>query len=226
MKQKVLKKPTLVLMAGLPGVGKTTLAFELGQRLGLGWVVLEKDRLKESFLEAPPLKGNFDEYTAGWEAYESIFTAAEDFLVNQQLSVILDTSLLHPFILERARKLIARSGAQLKIILCEVDERTRQYRLRTRKTRISQAKAHLLPKEAAKQFDQLDPSSYKKIRTKCPLKTYINEAFTYVTEPEQEAARYQSVSSEVNHFGTLMFFFTPQFVFYTHMLFFHSTSIQ
>lgn len=180
MKQKVLKKPTLVLMAGLPGVGKTTLACELGQRLG--WVVLDKDLLKEAFLEVPLLKENFDEYTAGWAAYENSFKVTEHFLVNQQLSVILDTSLLHPFILERAKKLTICSGAQLKIILCEVDESTRQHRLHTRKTRISQSKAYLVPKEAAKQFTQLDPSSYKKIGTERPIETYVEEALTYVIE--------------------------------------------
>jgi predicted kinase len=216
MKRKVLKKPTLVLMAGLPGVGKTTLAFELGQRLG--WVVLEKDILKDTFLEVPLLKEKFDEYTAGWAAYENFFKVAENFLVNQRLSVILDTSFLHPFILERtekilerAEKLTERSGAQLKIILCEVDESTRQQRLRTRKTRTSQAKAHLLPKEVAKQFDQLDPSSYKKIGTERPLKVYINEAVKYVKEPEQEVARCQGASSETHHFSTLLLLFVQWF---------------
>jgi predicted kinase len=207
MKQKVLTKPTLVLMAGLPGVGKTTLAFELGQRLG--WTVLEKDRFKESFLEAPSPNENFDDYAAGWEAYEDCFKETEDFLVNRQLSVILDTSLLHPFILKRAKQLAVRSGAQLKIILCEVDECTRQYRLHNRKKRISQAKAHLLPKEAAKRFDQLDPSLYKKIETKCPLKTYINEALTYVKESEQELTRYQDVSSEYIYCWIIMFLVYP-----------------
>jgi len=203
MEKEVLKKPTLVLMAGLPGVGKTTLAFALGRELR--WAVLEKDLLKEPFLEAPEHKENFDEYTAGWAAYENSLKFTEDFLVKQQLSVILDTSLLHPFILERAKELTARSGAQLKIILCEVDEDTRQHRLRTRKTRISQTKAHLVPKEVAKQFEQLDPSSYKKIETKPSPETYVEEALTYVTE--QEEARDRSVSTQYNDLDALVFFF-------------------
>jgi len=35
---------TLVLMAGLPGAGKTTLAYALGRELG--WQVIDKDTYK------------------------------------------------------------------------------------------------------------------------------------------------------------------------------------
>ncbi len=213
-RQKFLKKPTLVLMAGLPGTGKTTLALELGQRLG--WTVLEKDLLKEPFLEVPLLKEKVDEHTAGWAAYENVFYVAENFLVDQQLSVILDTSLLQPFILERAKQLTARSGAQLKIILCEVDESTRRHRLRMRKTRLSQGKAHLFPKEAAKQFDQLDPLAYKKIRTKRPLKTCVEDALIYIIEGEQEMVRHQSISTRSNRFSTRMFFLIQWIAFHTY----------
>ena len=54
VKPKELKQPTLALMAGLPGVGKTTLANELGLRLG--WVVIDKDSIKDSLLEDYLLK--------------------------------------------------------------------------------------------------------------------------------------------------------------------------
>ncbi|MBV9692045.1 MAG: histidine phosphatase family protein [Ktedonobacteraceae bacterium] len=43
-------KLTLVLMAGLPGTGKTTLAAELGRRLQ--WLVVDKDMLKLSLLQS------------------------------------------------------------------------------------------------------------------------------------------------------------------------------
>lgn len=198
MTQKVLKKPTLVLMAGLPGVGKTTLAFALGQKLG--WAVLEKDLLKELFLAVP----SFDEDRAGWEAYEYSLHVTEQFLVNYQLSVILDTSLLYPFILERAEKLVACSGAQLKVILCDVDEDTRQERLHTRAKRMSQARAHLVSWDKAKQFDQIDPSLYKKIRTKPPLTKSIGEAVTYVMGQEQEVSGSQNISVWFNNFRYLL----------------------
>ncbi|MBV9692046.1 MAG: AAA family ATPase [Ktedonobacteraceae bacterium] len=177
----VLKEPTLVLMAGLPGVGKSTLAFRLGQLLG--WVVIEKDNLKEPFLEDPVLKEKIDEETAGWAAYDSFLKIAEDILLNQHLSVILDSSALHPFILKRAKELVACSGANFKPILCDVDEPTRQDRLRTRPSRISQSEAHRIPREAFEQFDNL-PEDTLRVCTKTPLKNYESEVLAYVTEQE------------------------------------------
>ncbi len=41
--------PTLVLMAGLAGTGKTSLALALGNRLG--WPVIDKDTGKSGLLE-------------------------------------------------------------------------------------------------------------------------------------------------------------------------------
>jgi len=125
MKKTVLPKPILVLIAGLPGVGKSTLAFRLGQMLG--WVVIEKDKLKEAFFEDSALKEEkIDEETADRVAYHCFFTIAENLLINQGLSVILDSSTLHPFVLKRAKELAACSGANLKIILRDVDEPARQ----------------------------------------------------------------------------------------------------
>ena len=181
MKKKVLKEPTLVLMAGLPGVGKTTLARRLGEMSG--WVVLEKDNLKDSLLEDTALKEKVDEEIVGWAAYDNFFKLAEDFLLKQHLSVILDSSALHPFILKRAKELVACSGANFKPILCDVDEPTRQDRLRTRPSRISQSEAHRIPREAFEQFDNL-PEDTLRVCTKTPLKNYESEVLAYVTEQE------------------------------------------
>lgn len=172
--------PTLVLMAGLPGVGKSTLASKLG--LDLGWVVIDRDNFKDLLLEDTLLKERIAEDTASRAAYEVFFGQAHDLLVNQHQSIILDTSTLHRFIFVRARDLARAAGAEFKVILCEVDERTRQHRLRTRKQRIPQAHGHLVPEEAAKQFDELLPGYTLRIDTKDPLKKYEEKALTYIAE--------------------------------------------
>src|SRR5215468_4750140 len=99
MKDLTLQKLTFVLMAGFPGTGKTTLAAALGK--ALGFPVINKDYLKESLLLAAATGAITDE-ELGRAVYEIVFAFAHDMLVRQQISIILDTAALHPFILERA----------------------------------------------------------------------------------------------------------------------------
>ncbi len=118
-------KLTLVLMAGLPGAGKTTLAYELNRELQ--WYVVDKDRYKQELLD----KG-WDDEIAGRAAYNRSFEKARHVLREQQASVILDSGALHHFILENANIVCSIANAQLKAILCVVDRDLRNERLRKR----------------------------------------------------------------------------------------------
>jgi len=118
-------KLTLVLMAGLPGAGKTTLAYALSRELQR--YVVDKDRYKQELLD----KG-WDDEIAGRAAYNRSFETARHVLFKQQTSVILDSGALHRFILENADTVCNISNAQLKAILCVVDRDLRNERLRER----------------------------------------------------------------------------------------------
>src|SRR5713226_6753303 len=120
-------KPTLVLMAGLPGAGKTTLAVALGRVLQ--WAVLDKDLLKLSLLK---LQLGMPEEETGRIAYELLFVLAEDILVRQRSSVILDTSAHLPFILRHSIRIAAIAEAQMKTILCTAPSDLRRERLTSR----------------------------------------------------------------------------------------------
>jgi predicted kinase len=194
---KPIAAPTLVLMAGLPGVGKSTLASKLG--LDLGWVVIDRDGFKDSLLEDALLKARIAEDTAGWASYEVFFRNAHDLLVNQHQSIILDTSTLHRFIFDRAQKLAIAARAEFKVILCEVDEKTRQHRLRTRQKRVSQAYGHLVPEEAARQFDEFLPEYTLRIDTKDPLKKYEEKALAYISAPKLMVSSAASTKSDASH---------------------------
>lgn len=122
---------TLLLMAGLPGAGKSTLASALSRELN--WHVIDKDRHKELLL-----KQGIDEEKAGIATYELAFEIARSVLMRQQASVILDSAALHTFILENAQ-VILRSvpNAHLKVILCVADRDLRNRRLRERPAQIT-----------------------------------------------------------------------------------------
>jgi predicted kinase len=94
---------TLVLMAGLPGAGKTTLALALGR--ALGWPVVDKDTLK-----SPLLKLGIANEVAGPASYTLLLALARDLLVHQRLSVILDSPAAYPRVVAgRARSLVRRT---------------------------------------------------------------------------------------------------------------------
>jgi predicted kinase len=117
---------TLALMAGLPGVGKSTLAYTLSR--ALNWHVIDKDRHKEVLL-----KQGWDDEKAGIATYELAFETARIILMRHQASVILDSAALHSFILENALSIVESvPNAQLKVILCVADRDLRNKRLRSR----------------------------------------------------------------------------------------------
>jgi predicted kinase len=122
---------TLVLMAGMPGTGKTTLALALGQTWG--WPVIDKDSLK-----SPLLTGGVSSELAGPASYALMLEMAQDLLVKQHLSVILDSPGRFPFVLDQVKEMTERAGARLKIIQCQASRELRSLRLTDRQARPSQ----------------------------------------------------------------------------------------
>ena len=121
------QKPFFVMMAGLPGSGKTTLAGEL--RKALGWPVLSKDLFKSSLIQA---KAGLTDEKSGRVAYELLFDQAKDLIVQQQFSIIFDTSAHLPFIMEHAAHIVNIAKAEMKIIYCVAPSNIRQKRLNER----------------------------------------------------------------------------------------------
>lgn len=118
-------KPTLVLLAGLLGTGKSTLAIALARRLG--WPVIDKDLLNTVLLAA-----SLTQVQAGPLADELALTLAHALMVRQGQSVMLDTAGRQPFILQRARTIVQEVGGQLKVVRCIAPFAGRQARLQAR----------------------------------------------------------------------------------------------
>jgi predicted kinase len=95
---------TLVLLAGMPGVGKTTLALALSQIWD--WPVIDKDSLK-----SPLFTGGVSSELAGPASYTLMLEIAHYLLVTQHLSVILDSPGRIPFVFERLTAMTKEVGA-------------------------------------------------------------------------------------------------------------------
>ena len=114
--------PTLLLMAGLPGAGKSTLALALGR--ALSWPVLDKDLVEGALRAAtPPVVAP----TA--LAYDATFTLLADLLGPQGQSVILDSPATNPAQVARAERIADACGARVRAVLCVADRGTRNARM-------------------------------------------------------------------------------------------------
>jgi len=119
-------KLTLVLMAGLPGSGKTTLAYALSKLFR--WQVVDKDMYKDILV-----KQKMDNEEASHAAYEISFAILRAALNRQHTSVIFDTAALSRFIIDEVEEIINMTrDVQLKVILCVADYELRHLRISSR----------------------------------------------------------------------------------------------
>jgi len=173
-------RPSLVVMAGLPGSGKTTLAQALGKHLG--WTVIHADTLKYTLVAAGLSKEN-----AAYIAYDALFALARDILVSQTQPVILDSSARYPFVVKRAADLVDQAQARLKVIHCVVSKDRRYHRLTTRAERPLHPSSKAFTGDTQEQhIYQHLPITTLHIDTGSSLEECVSKARIYVLAEESE----------------------------------------
>src|SRR5579884_2165059 len=172
---------TLVLMAGMPGTGKTTLALALGQIWH--WPVIDKDSLK-----SPLLTGGVSPELAGPASYTLMLEIAQDLLIKQHLSLILDSPGRFLSVLEKVKEITEQTGAHLKIIQCVANRTLRNQRLTSREARPSQWKedAGLSDEEEQQMFAHL-PAHSLVLDTSRPFKDCLADACVYLRLQDEQA---------------------------------------
>ena len=193
-------KLTLVLMAGLPGSGKTTLARALCEELckELKWFLVDKDKHKEELLR--PKSNEEVAINRAYEksneevvinrAYEKSFEEARTMLTEYNTSVIFDSAALDEETLENARKIVRNYPyVQLRVILCIVaDSKVREVRLRNRQPRHLTNRVDPTDKnEYLKYFRHL-PSDRLELDTEQSLEKCLEEARNYIMDQESDSA--------------------------------------
>jgi aminoglycoside phosphotransferase family enzyme/predicted kinase len=133
----------LVLVGGLPGVGKSTVAGLVADELGA--VLLSSDRIRKELAGRNPHDCAADSYCGGIydgahsrRTYDELLHRAGD-LAGHGESVVIDASWTSAPLRELAAGLAKRSSCQLVPVLCHADPALAAARLRARHGNISDA---------------------------------------------------------------------------------------
>lgn len=124
-------QPFLILMAGMPGTGKSTIAKTIGRELNI--IVIDKDVIISAMLHS-----NVPEEIGQPAAYRVMFDLGSDLLNRQRQSVILDSPAGLPVSVESARQICQPSQIPMITVLCSTDRNTRNTRRAARESMISQ----------------------------------------------------------------------------------------
>ncbi len=134
---------TLVLIGGLPGTGKSTLAGAVADRLG--WTVLSSDRIRKELAGLAPQCGAASAYgtgiyTTAWtdRCYDELLRRARMLLANGE-SVIADASWISADHRAAAAALAQEASAELVQLCCAAPTELAQDRMRTRPAGASDA---------------------------------------------------------------------------------------
>ncbi len=169
-----MKKTTLVLMAGPPGSGKTSLALALSKTLR--WPTVDKDTLK-----SPMLTNGVPEEIAGRSSYDLMFEVGRDLMLRQGFSVILDSPAGYSLVVERAQRLADEARAHLRFVLCLASHRVRRKRMAERAPMPSQwTSDDTILDDGTERWVPLMPASSLVVYTDSPVEDLLAEVISYI----------------------------------------------
>jgi hypothetical protein len=144
---------SLVLVGGLPGTGKSTLAGAVADRLG--WTVLNSDRIRKELAGIPPHAAGAAPFGAGiyassWttRTYAELLRRAAGLLARGE-SVILDASWSSAELRSAVTDLALEQHAHLTELRCVASPELARQRLEARPSGVSDADAEIAMKLAA-----------------------------------------------------------------------------
>ena len=174
-------QPLLLVMSGIAGTGKSTIAQALSQKLG--FQILSSDVIRKQLAGIPLTEHRFREphsgiYSAEFsqKTYDEMFFQAQK-LLSQGDSVALDATFSLREGRLRAKKLAEETGAQFIVIECRLEESKVKERMekRLREGSVSDARWHVFmsQKEEFDKITELSPEEHIIVDTSKPVEEVI-----------------------------------------------------
>ena len=131
---KEIQVPTLIVVAGPPASGKTTLARQLA--LALRMPLICKDTLKESLFDHLAASDRAWSRRLGGAVVQCMYALAEEIL-GAGASLILESTFVHPLTFGELEQLLEATGARLSVVYCYAapEVLSRRFNERSRTTR-------------------------------------------------------------------------------------------
>lgn len=142
----------IVVMAGLPGTGKSTLARTLAREVG--GVVLSKDTLREALFPA-----EFVEYSTGQDDFvQDLMQCTAEYLIlkHPKLTVFFDgRTFSRAYQIDRVVALAERLQTPWRIIECVCPEEVARQRIEAAQTHPAKNRTYELYKKVRAEFEQI-----------------------------------------------------------------------
>jgi aminoglycoside phosphotransferase family enzyme/predicted kinase len=171
------KRPLLIIVSGLMGTGKTTLAQALGSDIGLK--VISSDVTRKELAGIAPQERRFEKFDSGIysdefsrQTYDTMLTRARSLLASGE-SVLLDASFKKRQDRLSARNLADEVKADFLIVECTLDEQSIKERLeqRVREGSVSDGRWEIFgsQKEDFEPIDEVTGRNHVIVNTSEPL---------------------------------------------------------
>lgn len=176
--QAALVVPTLVLMAGLPATGKTTLAEALAERAG--GLVLNKDRIREAMFP-----GKWTDYTTAQDevAMNAVYSAARYLLLHQKPCFLyLDgRTYRNRQQIDPAIALAEEIGCSWKILHLICDRKTAEKRLSSG-MHLAKNRDYAMYLRLEKNFEPIERPAFV-VDTTLPFQQCLESSLEYLNRP-------------------------------------------
>ncbi len=159
-------RPTVLVVCGLAGAGKTTLANALAEEIG--FKVISSDIVRKELSGISPLEHRYEDFEKGiytrdftLKTYGEMMKKAEGFL-RQGISVILDATFMADIFRQMAKELAEDANIDIYFIECTLDDETAKKRLDERSKKegaASDARWEIYLKQK-EEYQNIQPSAF------------------------------------------------------------------